>query len=177
MDGRKGKKSEFSRDIYVFFTLSLECKPFQFFILCKYYNLIYATCMQESTTSAGEGQPRKNETEKMKALNNLKTSVKLITSFLIVALLAGVVGVIGVYYMQKIDTSYTVLIDNHMDAINKMADISIAFQRTRVNIRDMLLAPNAQAAKQHVDTINQLGEQIDEGISRIRTNDPFPGNA
>ncbi len=76
------------------------------------------------------------------------------------ALLAGVVGGVGIYYIRSIDSSYTQLINNHTVAINTMADISIAFQRMRVNLRDMLLASSADADKLYIDTIDQLDGQI-----------------
>ncbi len=61
------------------------------------------------------------------------------------------------YYMQQIDTSYGNLINNHMEAINKMADISVAFQRTRVNIRDMLLTQPQKEATEHGHNQSTVG--------------------
>ncbi|HEX2993800.1 MAG TPA: MCP four helix bundle domain-containing protein, partial [Anaerolineales bacterium] len=98
----------------------------------------------------------------MKILNNLKTSVKLIGSFLIIAILTGIVGGVGVYYLQQIDASYTHVIDNHTMGINRLADISVAFQRTRVNLRDILLTPTASGGKQYIDTIEELDGEITE---------------
>lgn len=102
----------------------------------------------------------------MKALNNMKTGVKLISSFLIIAFLTGVVGGVGIYYMRQIDTSYTEVVNNHLVAINTMADISVAFQRTRVNLRDMLLTHSIVDSKQYVDTVDQLSDQIKQDSAK-----------
>ena len=96
----------------------------------------------------------------MNILNNLKTNVKLISSFMIIAILTGIVGGVGIYYLRQIDTSYSTVINNHTMAISQMADISVAFQRTRVNMRDMLLATNAKEGQQYIDTINELDIDI-----------------
>ncbi len=96
----------------------------------------------------------------MNALNNLKTSVKLITSFLIVALLAGVVGGIGIYYLRTTDSTYSQVVENNTVAISQLADMSVAFQRTRVNLRDLLLTPTAEEGQKFLETINQLDQEL-----------------
>src|SRR5690349_11390162 len=98
----------------------------------------------------------------MNVLNNLKTSVKLISSFMVLALLTGVIGGISIYYLRQIDSSYAKLIGNNMVGVSKLADLSVAFQRTRVNLRDILLTPSVEGGQAYLDTINQLSTEIDE---------------
>ena len=48
----------------------------------------------------------------MNFLNNLKTNVKLVGSFLIIAVITAVVGILGIYYIKQIDTADTYLFEN-----------------------------------------------------------------
>ena len=98
----------------------------------------------------------------MNAFNNLKTSVKLIGSFLIIAIITAVVGILGIYYLKQIDAADTRLYQNQTVPISQMADIAIAFQRTRVNLRDLLLAKTPTESQGYVTTITQLSDEIDQ---------------
>ncbi len=96
----------------------------------------------------------------MNFLNNLKTSVKLIGSFLIIAVITAVVGILGIYYINQIDAADTRLYQNQTVPIGQIADAGVAFQRTRVNLRDMLLAKDQAEMQKYVDTIKELDTQI-----------------
>ncbi len=96
----------------------------------------------------------------MSVLNNMKTSIKLIGSFLIIALITAVVGGVGIYYLRQIDAADTKLYKNQTVPIGQMADITNAFQRTRVNLRDLLLAKTPEEAQGYVDTISQLSKDV-----------------
>ncbi len=96
----------------------------------------------------------------MNFLNNLKTSVKLIGSFLIIAVITAVVGILGIYYINQIDAADTRLYQNQTVPISQIADAGVAFQRTRVNLRDMLLAKDQTEIQKYVDTIKELDTQI-----------------
>ena len=96
----------------------------------------------------------------MNFLNNLKTSVKLIGSFLILAVITAVVGVLGIYYIKQIDAADTRLYQNQTVPLGQIADAAVAFQRTRVNLRDMLLAKDQAEVQKYVDTIKELDTEI-----------------
>ena len=96
----------------------------------------------------------------MSALNNLKTNVKLIGSFLIIALITAVVGVLGIYYIKQIDAADTKLYENQTVPISQIADAATFFQRIRVNLRDMILAKTPEEAKTYADTIAQLDAEL-----------------
>lgn len=97
----------------------------------------------------------------MKFLNNLKTSVKLISSFMIVALIAGVIGVVGIFNIQTLDTMDIELYKNYTVPISQLSAMSIDLQRIRVNLRDGIINTNSAAIKENLDTITQLSTNID----------------
>ena len=98
----------------------------------------------------------------MNVLNNMKTSVKLISSFLIIAILTAVVGGVGIYYLNKIDTADTYLYENYAVPLGQLVHLTEAFQRTRVNLRDLILAKNDAEAQGYVDTLQELSDELDQ---------------
>jgi len=104
----------------------------------------------------------------MKTLNNLKTNLKLIGSFLIIALITAMVGTIGVLYIVQIDTADTHLYQNNTVPISQLAEISTAFQQIRVNLRDLYLSKTPEEAQPYIDTIQQLSKQIDQNSAEYK---------
>lgn len=98
----------------------------------------------------------------MNALNNLKINIRLIGSFLIVAFISALVGAIGISYILKIKTADTSLYQNQTVPLNQLGEIATAFQRTRVNLRDLLLAQSTGEGQKYIDTITQLESEIDK---------------
>ena len=97
----------------------------------------------------------------MNAFNNLKTSVKLISSFILIAILTGIVGGVGIFYLKQIDAADTKLYQNMTVPISQLADLGVAFQRTRVNIRDSLISKNAEEDATYNATIQTLAAEIE----------------
>ena len=98
----------------------------------------------------------------MNALNNMKTSVKLIGSFLIIALITALVGGMGIYYLRQIEAADTRLYVSYTVPLNELGEVATAFQRTRVNLRDLLLAKTPEEAQTYAATIKQLSAEIDK---------------
>lgn len=98
----------------------------------------------------------------MNVLNNMKTSVKLISSFMIIAVLTAIVGVLGIVYINQIDDADTRLYQNQTVPISQLQELSVSFQRVRVNLRDLLLAKTPEETQKYVDTIEQLSSDIDK---------------
>ncbi len=98
----------------------------------------------------------------MNILNNLKTSVKLIGSFLIIAILTGAVGTIGIYYLRQIAAADIETYEHETVPISQLQEIAVAFQRTRVNLRDLILSKSPEESQKYVDTIKELSTDIDK---------------
>ncbi|MHB8072235.1 methyl-accepting chemotaxis protein [Desulfosporosinus fructosivorans] len=89
----------------------------------------------------------------MKWFMDLKISAKLITGFMIVAIITATVGVVGIINIRAIEKSDTELYENMTVPISELADISTQFQRSRVNVRDMILTSDPLMVKEHSDKI------------------------
>jgi methyl-accepting chemotaxis protein len=98
----------------------------------------------------------------MNLLNNVKTSVKLISSFMVIAVLTAVVGALGIRDIRQIDAAGAQLYQNQTVPIGQLQDMSVSFQRIRVNMRDLLLAKTPEEMQEYVNTIEQLTKEIDK---------------
>ncbi len=98
----------------------------------------------------------------MKWFLNMKISVKLLSGFILVALLAGTIGLIGVVNIKTIDASDTELYENMTVPIMLMAEISTAFQRSRVNLRDMIIANDQKTIQDYITRIADRRAEIDK---------------
>lgn len=99
----------------------------------------------------------------MKWFYNLKIGVKLIISFIIVAIISGVVGLIGIINLRKMDYNDTVLYENMTVPLTEVADMARLFQRARVNARDLILHDDQEVIK---DTYEYIQDFLVE-INRI----------
>jgi methyl-accepting chemotaxis protein len=104
----------------------------------------------------------------MKIFNNLKTNVKLIGSFLIIAFITAIVGTTGILYINQIDAAGSRLYQNNTVPIGQLAAISTAFQQTRVNLRDLYLSKTPEEAQVYVDALKQLSTQIDQSSAEYK---------
>jgi len=95
-------------------------------------------------------------------LNSIKLKPRLIGAFMIVAVIAAVVGVVGITNMKKIDAADTMLYEKMTVPISKLADMSTALQRIRVNMRDAILNSGTPKAKGFAETAGTLLSELDK---------------
>jgi methyl-accepting chemotaxis protein len=93
-------------------------------------------------------------------LKNLTIRVKLLSGFIIVALLSGLVGFIGITNIRNIDNADTELYEKATVPLGYLYDIGTYFQRVRLNTREVLIAIDDIERKKFIDRINELKEII-----------------
>jgi methyl-accepting chemotaxis protein len=96
----------------------------------------------------------------MKWFANMKIGVKLISSFVLVALIAGAVGLVGIINLSKIGNHYSALYMNYGAALGDIGQISTLYQRSRINLRDIILENNPANHKKYTDTIGEIDKNI-----------------
>ena len=96
---------------------------------------------------------------------DLKISVKLLSAFIVVALIAGVIGVVGVVKIGTIEKADVKLYEKITVPLADMAEISIAFQRQRVNSRDLLDAATTEEKEKFVARIKELRESNNKNVA------------
>jgi len=108
----------------------------------------------------------------MKWFNDLKLSTKLISGFILVALLAGAVGLVGVVKILDLDDSDTALYEENALPLAHLAEILSRYQRVRVNILYALLyAGNAEGQKGYLAKIEEHRKSITEELAQYEKGD------
>ena len=97
----------------------------------------------------------------MKWFNNLKISIKLLISFIIVALISGIVGVVGITNIRKINSNDTILYENMTVPLSEVAEMARLFQRARVNARDLILYDTPADIQKSYSTVQTYLNAID----------------
>ncbi|MHB8056845.1 MAG: methyl-accepting chemotaxis protein [Desulfuromonadaceae bacterium] len=93
---------------------------------------------------------------------NLKISVKLLSAFIVVALIAGVIGAIGVTKIKEIEVADTKMYELMTVPLHEIAVVSISFQRLRVNLRDLINATSVEDNERIQTRLNELRKSISE---------------
>ncbi len=117
----------------------------------------------------------------MRFNSNLSIKVKLLAGFTLVALIAGLIGVTGIMQMRTMDQRDNELYTLNTVPIAIISDISTAYQRMRISIRDIVLfsssqkrqKKNADYIRELDDTIQKLFVEFEKGLSTKTIRDEF----
>ena len=90
----------------------------------------------------------------------MKIGAKLITGFLVVAIIAGAIGGVGIYNMRKLNDADTFLYEKAALPLTYLVNMTEYFQRVRVNIHKVLLAKNKEEMNKYFNNINNYSEEI-----------------
>ncbi|SQC00973.1 MCP four helix bundle domain-containing protein [Clostridium tetanomorphum] len=96
----------------------------------------------------------------MKWFHNLRISVKLIITFVLVAILSGVVGYIGIKNIRNIDHKYSNQFINYGASQGDIGKLGILFHDTRNTVRDIMLDKNSNREK-YLNEIKENDKKID----------------
>ena len=103
----------------------------------------------------------------MKWFDDLKIGAKLMASFLIVTAMAAVIGFIGITKIRSVAKSGEELYAVNTIPILHLGEISTAYNRIRINLRDLLLDDNKANQGHYVETIKDLRKDIDETMPKF----------
>ena len=93
-------------------------------------------------------------------LNKIKIGPKLIGGFVLVAMVALCIGVFGMMNISTIEKADTMLYEKMTVPISYLLDVSVSFQRVRINIRDMVNATEIKEIEEHANAITALSQTI-----------------
>jgi methyl-accepting chemotaxis protein len=78
----------------------------------------------------------------MKWYYDLKIGTKLLSGFVLVALIAGVIGYVGITSLKNLTASGDVLYAKNTVPLGDIGVLSTAFQRQRTNVLEFIIAKN-----------------------------------
>lgn len=103
----------------------------------------------------------------MNWLKNMKIRTKLLVSFLLVALLAGVIGYMGISRIKQLDAADQKLYEKITVPMADMMDMSTSFQRVRVNVRDAIYATNNEDREAKLARIEELSKTFHDSEAKV----------
>jgi len=103
----------------------------------------------------------------MQWFNDLKIGVKITSGFVFVALIAGIIGFIGVKEIKVIDDADTKLYEKMAVPLGQLGDIGVNFQRIRINVREYVEADTAQERQAALDAVKDLRKKVDADADKF----------
>lgn len=101
-------------------------------------------------------------------LNNLKIRTKLLYSFILVALIAGIIGLFAIRSLNKLEKADQELYKTVAVSIGYCTEISTHYQHLRVIVRDAYMAETQTELNQYFGKLDQLNKQLEESIAKIK---------
>lgn len=101
----------------------------------------------------------------MKWLYNMKIGRKLITAFIMVALIAAIVGTLGVYQLKTVTASYSALYNDYGVSLSYLSNMMDSFLRTRMGVRDMILDLNDASKLKYAEQIKGYEKDLEANIA------------
>jgi len=96
---------------------------------------------------------------------NLKISVKLIVGFLIVAFLAGIIGIVGVFSLDDVSDNAQYLYEYATEPIRQVSSALSLYHENRVEIRNLLFLESEKDIKERIDEISERAGEIQAILS------------
>ncbi|MBU5635860.1 methyl-accepting chemotaxis protein [Geomonas sp. Red69] len=103
-------------------------------------------------------------------LASVKVGTKLLSAFLLIAVISAVVGGVGILKIRQIDDADTHLYEWITAPLANVAQMSIDFQRVRINLRDFMEAKEESERQAALAMVNKLRKEIGERSSVFEKN-------
>jgi methyl-accepting chemotaxis protein len=108
----------------------------------------------------------------LKWFYNLKTSVKLISAFVVMAIIVGLVGIFGLTNLGKVNEQLDLMYLDRVVPISDLGRAETDYQRIRVTIRDMVfVAKTPEKKKEFEDGIKEIQAEINANIEEFESTD------
>jgi methyl-accepting chemotaxis protein len=102
-------------------------------------------------------------------VHRMSIKLKLITGFIVVALIAAVIGIIGLVNINNMATSAEFMYQNQTMPVGQLVKITESFQRQRINIRDLIEAEASEDIQAIVVTLDGLSKAIQDAYDMYQS--------
>ncbi|MGF7142780.1 methyl-accepting chemotaxis protein [Anaerotaenia torta] len=103
-----------------------------------------------------------------KWFSNLKIGFKITCGFLMVTVIAGLIGVIGIISLNTVSTTYRASYSETTAALQYTERISSSFQEVRTNLFEMILADNTADKEDCISSIQDHRSTIDDNLNKYK---------
>jgi len=104
----------------------------------------------------------------MRNFLNMKISAKLLTGFVLVAIVAAVLGIVGIVNLKQTNTMYSELYNEFGVPLGDIADVSISFQQIRVCTRDIVIASDQESKQEIVEKMDAYYNNMLAGMEKFK---------
>lgn len=101
----------------------------------------------------------------MKWFNNLKISVRILAGFIIVALIACAIGVIGILNMETVNDLDTKMYQNMTAPMGELINVIKSYDKIRILVRDAVLSQNSSDIVNYKNSINTESSSFDKNLN------------
>lgn len=105
----------------------------------------------------------------MKWFLNLKTGMKMILGFIIVAIIAGAIGLVGIFNLMEIEEADQKLYETMTVPLGEMVVFVEAYQRMRGDVKDLLLATSEAEITALESQIELRNQEFDTNLRSYQT--------
>ena len=98
---------------------------------------------------------------------NLKIGTKLLSSFILLALIAGAIGWVGISSIRKGDDNDTMLYEQGAVPISLLGQMSSDIQRVRVNLGEIILVRDRAEKQRYTEKIKELSAGISKNLELV----------
>lgn len=95
---------------------------------------------------------------------NVKIKTKLLLGFILIAIIAGIIGSMSIIQMRKLAKADKILYENVALPLGYTVDLATIFQQIQVNIRDAVMAENKTEKNNHLLKIKSLSTLYNENL-------------
>lgn len=103
----------------------------------------------------------------MKWFYNMKVSAKILSGFLVVVLIAGIIGIQGIVNINKISKLDTELYEKMTEPLGDLITVSNSFSSIRVYTRDILLEENPSNIQEFSNKIKDKSNEFDSSLDKV----------
>lgn len=103
----------------------------------------------------------------MKWFSNIKIGVRLIIGFILVAIIAGIIGLNGIYGVQRISSSDQKLYTNMTAPFNELIQVINDYQQMRIAIRDTILCSDDAMMNENVTKLETYSNDFDKQLTKF----------
>lgn len=105
----------------------------------------------------------------MKGLKKVKIGVRLMIAFLIIAIIAGAIGIVGIINIQTVDRGSGKLYQVNVNNLAKVSSVSVIYQKIRFSALDMGTNSNSDEIKNDIKNISQFIAEADQLLDSYST--------
>jgi methyl-accepting chemotaxis protein len=100
----------------------------------------------------------------MKWFYNMKIGKKLILSFILIAILSAVVGIVGIVQMISIDINYNELYESYGKSMGYLAKVTEGYQMRRGLLKDLIIQSDPEVEQGIVENIRAVDETVNQNM-------------